>query len=510
MISDSTFAATTPAIISASPKTVADLPDTVAESLEALDLNKPALSCSDDKDDEKKDDNAGMTSSWSLRPASQKSMRTQNPIRAIVDPIVKNIQSGADRGDGKDHISLAVSRDVWMESLLCQKHGVPLINLSFSLQLGDPTVGGNLPPCQIALDAVVAAALEKPHAAGYINACGHPAARQAIADFHSSSNQSVTAENVIIASGCSGSLELVVTALMDPGTCLLVPQPGFPLYQVIAESHGASVLHYRLNPDKNWEIDLEHLEITILQHRGELDIRGILVNNPSNPTGAVFSLEHLREVVALCDKYQLPIVADEVYGDLTFGQHQFHPLAQVAAEHKRVPVITTSGLAKQYLLPGWRVGWVVFQDNADGSLREVEAGAKRLAQIILGASHLVQVVIPKLLTPSPEMEAWKRSLRLTLEKQAQFLYRKLSECRGLSALTPQGAMYSMVRIDLAMLDLQDDIDFSTKLLEEENVFVLPGSAFGCCNVFRVVFCCDEPVLEAAADRIAQFCLRHAV
>jgi tyrosine aminotransferase len=101
-------------------------------------------------------------------------------------------------------------------------------------------------------------------------------------------------------------------------------------------------------------------------------------------------------------------------------------------------------------------------------------------------------------------------LRLTLEKQAQFLYRKLSECRGLSALTPQGAMYSMVRIDLAMLDLQDDIDFSTKLLAEENVFVLPGSAFGCCNVFRVVFCCDEPVLEAAADRIAQFCLRHAV
>jgi hypothetical protein len=136
MISDSTFAATTPAIISASPKTVADLPDTVAESLEALDLNKPALSCSDDKDDEKKDDNAGMTSSWSLRPASQKSMRTQNPIRAIVDPIVKNIQSGADRGDGKDHISLAVSRDVWMESLLWQKHGVSLINISFFFAAG--------------------------------------------------------------------------------------------------------------------------------------------------------------------------------------------------------------------------------------------------------------------------------------------------------------------------------------------------------------------------------------
>ncbi|KAL3910448.1 MAG: hypothetical protein SGILL_007685 [Bacillariaceae sp.] len=377
--------------------------------------------------------------------------------------------------------------------------------------MGDPTVGGNLPPCQIALDAVVAAALEKPHAAGYINACGLPAAREAIAKYHSYScaGGRVTADNVIVASGCSGTLELVLAALLDPGSAILVPQPGFPLYQVIAESHGASVVHYRLNPDHNWEIDLEQLQ-QILESSPQ-PIRGILINNPSNPTGAVFPREHLHGVVKLCKQHQLPIIADEVYGDLTFGQHIFHPMAKVAAEcGNQVPVITTSGLAKQFLLPGWRCGWLVFHDNVYGTLQEIEAGAKRLAQVILGASHLVQAVIPKLLSSSsPQLNEWKASLRLTLERQAKFMYHQLSICCGLSALAPQGAMYSMVRIDLSRLIVQDDVDFSTRLLQEENVFVLPGSAFGCPNTFRVVFCCDEPILEAAARRIGRFCLRHA-
>jgi len=313
-----------------------------------------------------------------------------------------------------------------------------------------------------------------------------------------------------VASGCSGSLELVLTALLDPGTSILVPQPGFPLYEVIAESHGASVVHYRLDPNRNWEIDLEHLEEIMSDSTASGTIRGILINNPSNPTGAVFSRQHLQDIVTFCNQYQLPIVSDEVYGNLTYGSNQFHPMAQIAAQcGKQVPVITTSGLAKQYLLPGWRVGWVTFHDNMYHSLQEVEAGAKSLSQVILGASHLVQSVIPKLLSPCSQIDLWKENLRKTLETQAGFLYRELSKCNGLEPFAPQGAMYSMVKFDINKLDLKDDLDFSSRLLQEENVFVLPGTAFGCPNVFRVVFCCDEPILGEAARRIAGFCERHA-
>lgn len=371
-------------------------------------------------------------------------------------------------------------------------------------------MGGNLSPCQDALDEVVLAAVRPSHSAGYINACGLPAARAAIAKYHSYEEHVISADNVIVASGCSGALEIALTSMLDPGTCLLVPKPGFPLYQVIAESHGARIVHYRLDPHNSWQCDMDHLE-EIMTGPDSSTIRGILINNPSNPTGAVFCKAHLQDLVAFCKRYRLPIVADEVYGDLTFGRNQFHPMAQVAAQcGNDVPVITSSGLAKQFLLPGWRVGWLTFHDNTQGSLKEVELGAKQLAQVILGASHLTQAVVPKLLSPSRSIYSWKDTLRTTLEGQADYLYERLLQCHGLNAFSaPQGAMYLMVGIDRTKLDFVDDVEFCRKLLEEENVFVLPGIAFGYPNSFRIVFCCNVPILEAATQRIGSFCIRHS-
>ena len=150
-----------------------------------------------------------------------------------------------------------------------------------------------------------------------------------------------------------------------------------------------------------------------------------------------------------------------------------------------------------------------------GSLKEVEAGAKRLAQVILGASHLAQSVIPKLLTPTEDMINWRSTVRLMLEKQSIFICTRLDDCPGLEVVPPQGSMYAIVKIDITMFNgdddnntIKDDMDFSMKLLEEENVFVLPGSAFGAANVFRIVFCPNETTLDAAATRIKHFCTRH--
>jgi tyrosine aminotransferase len=212
------------------------------------------------------------------------------------------------------------------------------------------------------MEAVVQAVLYKPHAAGYVNACGTPEARQAIADAHSYPAHKISPDNVIVANGCSGALELALSALLDPGTAILVPQPGFPLYQVIAESHGANVVHYNLLPDRNWECDLDHLEELMVSHPNP--IRAMLINNPSNPTGGVFSEEHLEQLLHFASRHHLPIVSDEVYGDLVFASKTFHPMAQVASKlGNQVPVITASGLAKQYLLPGWRIGWITFHDK---------------------------------------------------------------------------------------------------------------------------------------------------
>ena len=129
----------------------------------------------------------------------------------------------------------------------------------------------------------------------------------------------------------------------------------------MAESQGASVVHYRLDPSNKWQCDLDHLTEIMSKHS---NIRGMVVNNPSSPTGAVFSEDHIKKILEFACTHRLPIIADEVYGDMTFGEDKFFPIAQVAAKVGReVPIMTTSGLSKQYMLPGWRVGWLTFHDK---------------------------------------------------------------------------------------------------------------------------------------------------
>ena len=166
-------------------------------------------------------------------------------------------------------------------------------------------------------------------------------------------------------------------------------------------------------------------------------------------------------------------------------------------------------LVRNFLLLTYLLPFLIKIFSIHGSLRQVEQGANRLAQVILGASHLAQAAIPVLLSPNtPGMTEWKLELRQTLERQARFLFDGLSHCHGLQVLPSQGAMYAIVKIDTHVLSIADDLEFSKKLLEEENVFILPGSAFGVPNVFRVVYCSPERILDVAAHRIADFCLRH--
>jgi len=386
---------------------------------------------------------------------------------------------GYQRADGKDPISLAQC---------------------------DPAASSALKPCNAALDAVARALRERHHSASYLNASGSPEARVAVAHHHSYHEHIIGADNIVIANGCSGALQLALDTLLDPGTTVLVPHPGFPLYQMIAESNGAKVIEYHLLQDRNWECDMDHLESIMAS---STNVRAIIINNPSNPTGAVFSEYHLKQIVSFAAKHHLPIVSDEIYGEITFAPHKFHPMALVAAKMGRqVPVITASGISKQFLVPGWRVGWLAFHDNNYNSLQGIQDGVKRLAQIQLGASHLAQAAVPVLLSlATPGVAEWKKNVKETLEQQAIFFCDIISRCDGLEVIPPQGAMYVIVKVDCRQLGLSDDTEFARRLLEEENVFVLPGSAFGVPNVFRAVISSPGSVLETASLRIHDFCQR---
>jgi len=451
-----------------------DAPDIVSEGGDVSELEGAALAKRERESD------AGEASGkrqkeWQVR-MSVKCERTTNPIRAVIEKITKQ---------KRDPIP-----------------GKPMIPLS----LGDPTAFGNLGAPHVLNQAIIKLVCEKSQN-GYGASAGSESARAAIAKRYSSKNCEYKPEDIIIASGCSGALEIAVNGMLNEGDNLLMPKPGFPLYEVLAKSQGAAVKQYDLLPESNWEADAGHLESLIDERT-----KAIVINNPSNPCGSVYSEAHLRALIAIAARHKVPIIADEIYGEMCFDGRQFHPIADLADD---VPVITVGGLAKQFVVPGWRVGWLMVSDPV-GALGELREGFNRLTQLIVGPNTLIQGAVEQVLTPVPgsceaaSLAADNAHYVSTLEENARFTHERLSGIVGLRPVEPQGAMYVMVGYDPAVLqDIADDADFTDKLLTEEAVFVLPGQCFGVTNFFRVVFSAPREKLADAFDRIEAFCKRHA-
>jgi tyrosine aminotransferase len=162
---------------------------------------------------------------------------------------------------------------------------------------------------------------------------------------------------------------------------------------------------------------------------------------------------------------------------MVFGSNVFYPMAALT---KTVPIVSVGGLAKQFLIPGWRVGWILVHDRQE-ILKDIRTAYFKLSQLILGANSLVQSAIPDLLTPvlgsaeANSLASFKKEYFHTLEQNAKFTTEKLAQIPGLKVVIPQGAMYVMVQMDPSILkSIKDDCDFTQKLLDEESVFVLPG------------------------------------
>ncbi|KAG9399217.1 hypothetical protein AC1031_012176 [Aphanomyces cochlioides] len=408
---------------------------------------------------------------WHTMFPSDLANHTSNPIRKIVDHIKMP----------KDPIK-------------------PLILLS----LGDPTVFGNLACPDVLTDAIVRNVKSHKHN-GYIHSAGTEAARAAIAARYGTPTSPLTKDDVIIASGGSGALDMAITGLCNPGDNILIPKPAFSLYKVIADAHQIQVRYYDLLPKKNWEADTEQMA-SLIDNRTQ----AILINNPSNPCGSVFSKSHLEAILRVAETHRVPIIADEIYGDMTFGEAKFFPIASLTST---VPVVSVSGLAKQFCVPGWRVGWVAVHDRND-VLKDIRAAYFKLSTIVLGANSLIQSAIPDILTPAAgsaeeqSLAKFKTEYYSALEANAQFTLDTLRQIPGLQVVVPQGAMYVMCGIDTSRLDIKDDLDFTQKLLDEEAVFVLPGQCFQIPNFFRVVFSAPQDKLAEAYDRIKSFCARH--
>ncbi|ESN98752.1 hypothetical protein HELRODRAFT_185032 [Helobdella robusta] len=369
-----------------------------------------------------------------------------------------------------------------------------------ALSIGDPTTFGNLPVCDEILQAVEKS-LKCQLRNGYSPSMGYDDARDAVAKHYSTPTSILTAEDVFLTCGCSGALDLAISVLAGSGDNILVPRPGFSLYQVLAHSYSIECKYYDLVADRLWEADLLHME-SLIDSKTTL----IVINNPSNPCGSVWTKEHIMDILKLAEKYQLPIVADEVYADFVFEGEEFHSFASLSSI---VPILTCGGLTKKYLVPGWRMGWVLVHDPLKLFNLEVRKGLQALTQRILGPTSFIQGALQSILTHTPE-HYFKNSTNLC-QNNARCCYEMLSKCKGLKPIMPSGAMYMMVGISMKNFpNFKNDLDFTQNLVTQQSVFCLPAACFQFPDYFRIVLTVPEHIVREACERITEFCKQHYV
>lgn len=402
---------------------------------------------------------------WNVR-ASDRSMRTINPIRNLVQNI------DVKPNPNKELIKLSV---------------------------GDPTVYGNLKVSSEAISCLKDV-IQSGKANGYTMSMGTVEARAAVAKRYSVQNSMLSEKDVLLCSGTSGALEIAIGVLANEGDNILLPRPGFPLFKTISEGFGVECRYYRVNPERNWEIELEDL-MELADDR----TAAIVINNPSNPCGSVFSESHIEDLLAMASLLKLPIIADEVYADMVFSKEGYVSIGSRASD---VPVLSVGGVSKQFVVPGWRLGWILIHDRQkvleSGGVRD---GLRQLTTRMLVPNTPIQMVLPTLLKRGTKDEAFIAVMD-ELRQNAEFTVKSLGRTTGLRCIRPQGAMYAMVEVDVERMGFADDMEFTKKLLKEEAVFVLPGQCFQAPNFVRVVFSAPRKVLATAFERMRAFCERH--
>ena len=302
-------------------------------------------------------------------------------------------------------------------------------------------------------------------------------------------------QDVFVTSGVSECVDICLAALLNEGETVLTPSPEYPLYSAVLCKLEAPLCPYDLDESNGWAPDIAEIESKITSKT-----RGIVVINPNNPTGALYTRETLQQIIDLARRHNLVIFADEIYDKLIIDAKPHIPLASLASD---VTIVTFGGLSKSYLAPGWRIGWGIVSGNPVCSKPYVD-GINKLLRSRLCASHPMQWAIkPALEGPQDHLKGVNAKLRARRDITMEWVN---SDPR-VSCVKPEGAFYAFPKLDIP----EDDLDFVKKLLYEKAVLVVHGSGFGQkegTKHFRAVFLPQDDVLRNAYKGISEFMQEH--
>jgi alanine-synthesizing transaminase len=381
-----------------------------------------------------------------------------------------------------ENITYAV-RDIIIIANQAAKAGKELLYLN----IGDPNLFDFAPPEHV-VEYTYKAMLQNKN--GYSPSSGIPEAVKAIeGEAHRKGITNI--QDVFVTTGASEAIEVCLTALVDEGENVLTPTPGYPLYTAIASKLRSMENPYYLDESNGWQPDIEDIRSKI-----NSKTRAIILINPNNPTGSLYTVDILNQIIELALEHNLVIFADEIYDKLLFDGKKH---ISIASLNKDVSVVTFGGLSKNYFVPGFRIGWGIISGQQKVLGKYIEA-INKILRARLSANHPEQYAI------KPALEGDQTHLKVAMEKltvRRDLTVKMLNDIPGISCVKPEGAFYAFPRLHMD----QPDGKFVAELIKETGVVIVPGSGFGQVpgtQHFRAVFLPNEQILERAYASIGSF------
>ena len=299
-------------------------------------------------------------------------------------------------------------------------------------------------------------------------------------------------QSVFVGFGSGEVIDSCLTALLNPGDNVLTPSPEYPLYGAIVAKLDCVPNAYDLDESNGWQPDVADMEKKINSRT-----RAIILINPNNPTGAVYSRKTLEAVAELARKHNLLVFADEIYDKLIIDDDAKH--ISIATLAPDVPMVTFNGLSKAYLAPGWRIGWGIATGPAE-LIKPYMESVHKLLRARLSVSYPMQFAVkPALEGPQDHLKVVKEKLRKRRDMTVEWARRT----PRVNLVAPKGAFYAHPSLDIP----EDDLTFVKELLFQKHVLCVHGSGFGQkpgTKHMRIVFLPQEPVLAKAYEAITEF------
>jgi alanine-synthesizing transaminase len=379
-------------------------------------------------------------------------------------------------------------------ALELEKRGYEII----SLNIGNPGLFGFRTPETMRLAMIENLAQAEP----YCHQKGIFPAREAVVMQQQNRGiQGVTADHVFMGNGVSELIDLSLRALLNPGDEVLIPSPDYPLWSAAVALNGGVAKHYACRPDAGFQPDPAEMERLVSDRT-----RAIVVINPNNPSGAVYSRETLAAIVALAERHGLVVLADEIYDQMVYDGATFIPMASLV---ENTVCLTYSGLSKIYRACGYRVGWCVFSGDLERA-RDYLHGMELLAALRLCSNVPSQWAVQTALGGFQSIvDLVSPGGRLYQSRQAIIDCVEASDF--LSMQKPMGAMYAFIRLDPRFAGKLDDRAFALELLEKQHVLVAPGTSFNTpySDHFRVTTLPDPETIGTVFERINTCLATHA-